>query len=115
RQVTSSIGNPVAMRSRWTLSSISPGSKTLPPREMGGDDLTQSTSLITSSANASGSPNDAGSKAIDSMLFAKRSAVGALGLLAYPPVSEPARISQKKDRPEPLWPPKGRMAPGGLA
>src|SRR5580704_13247479 len=47
------------------------------------------------------------------MLLTRRSAVGAFGLLACPPVSEPARISQKIDRPEPLWPPNGRMAPGG--
>ena len=44
---------------------------------------------------------------------AKRSAVGFFGWLEYPPVSEPARISAKKLKPEPLCPPKGRSAPMG--
>ena len=48
-----------------------------------------------------------------SMLLTSRQAVGLSGWLDLPPVSEPARISQKSERPEPLWPPKGKMAPGG--
>ena len=68
-----------------------------------------------SSAKKSAPPKAAGSKASDSMLLTRRPAVGEAGLLAHPPLSDPASTSQMKESPEPLWPPKGKIAPGGLA
>lgn len=37
------------------------------------------------------------------------------GLLQPPPVSAPARASQRTARPYPLWPAMGKIAPGGSA
>jgi hypothetical protein len=43
------------------------------------------------------------------------SRIAVEGLLANPPVNEPANSSQNMARPAPLGPAKGKMGPGGSA
>ena len=106
----------VALRSARVRSSISPGRSTAPPGSIGGDALVQAMRRSRSVGEEIGA---AEGRRVEGerqhVVDAAVPAVGDCGLLAKPPLSEPASTSQKKDRPEPLWPPKGKIAPGGSA